>query len=93
MALEWQDVDLEASNITVKRSDWKGHVTTPKGGRERLVPMPNQLWDALRRHQHLRDATTSEPMIPMSEIEDARQSLEIKLQRIRESWDCVETGQ
>ena len=33
----------------------------------------------------LRDTTTSEPMIPMSEIEDARQSLEIKLQRIRES--------
>jgi hypothetical protein len=31
-----------------------------------------------------RDTTTSEPMIPMSEIEDARQSLEIKLQRIRE---------
>jgi hypothetical protein len=32
-----------------------------------------------------RDTTTSEPMIPMSEIEDARQSLEIKLQRIRKS--------
>ena len=56
MALEWQDVDLEASIITVKRSDWKGHVTTPKGGRERLVPMPSQLRDALRRHQHLRGA-------------------------------------
>jgi len=32
-----------------------------------------------------RDDTSSEPMIPLSEIEDARQSLEIKLQRIRES--------
>ena len=32
-----------------------------------------------------RDTTTSEPMIPISEIEDAGQSLEIKLQRIRES--------
>ena len=32
-----------------------------------------------------RDTMTSEPMIPMSEIEDARQSLEIKLQRIRAS--------
>ena len=29
----------------------------------------------------------SEPMIPMSEIEDARQSLEIKIQRIRESLE------
>ena len=33
-----------------------------------------------------RDTTTAEPMIPMSEIEDACQSLEIKLQRIRETW-------
>ena len=32
-------------------------------------------------------STTSEPMISMSEIEDARQSLEIKLQRIRESLE------
>ena len=34
-----------------------------------------------------RDTTTSEPMILLSEIEDARQSLEIKLQRIRESLE------
>ena len=34
-----------------------------------------------------RDTTTSEPMIPISEIEDAGQSLEIKLQRIRESFE------
>ena len=33
------------------------------------------------------DTTTSEPMIPMSEIEDARQSLEMKLQHIRESLE------
>ena len=33
------------------------------------------------------DTTTSEPMIPISEIEDAGQSLEIKLQRIRESLE------
>ena len=34
-----------------------------------------------------RDTTTSESMIPMSEIEDARNSLEMKLQRIRESLE------
>ena len=34
-----------------------------------------------------RDTTTSEPMTPISEIEDADQSLEIKLQRIRESLE------
>ena len=34
-----------------------------------------------------RGTTTAEPMVPLSEIEDARQSLEIKLQRIRESLE------
>ncbi len=34
-----------------------------------------------------RNITTSETMIPLSEIDDARQSLEIKLQRIRESLE------
>ena len=34
-----------------------------------------------------RDTSNSESMIPVSEIEDARQSLEIKLQRIRESLE------
>ena len=34
-----------------------------------------------------RETTISESMIPMSEIEDARQSLEIKLQRFRESLE------
>ena len=33
------------------------------------------------------DATTSEPMIPLSEIEDARQSLQVKLQRISETLE------
>ena len=34
-----------------------------------------------------RDTTTAEPMIPMSEIEDARKSLEIKLQRIGQALE------
>ena len=36
-----------------------------------------------------REATSAEPMIPMSEseIEDARQSLKVKLQRISESLE------
>jgi hypothetical protein len=33
------------------------------------------------------DTMTAEPMIPLSEIEDARQSLEVKLRRIRESLE------
>jgi integrase len=33
MALEWTDVDLAKRQMCVQRSDWKGHVTVPKGGR------------------------------------------------------------
>src|SRR5262249_10826430 len=40
----------------VARSDWKGHVTTTKGGRVRYVPLTVRLATALRDHRHLRNA-------------------------------------
>ena len=48
MALEWPDVDLAKRQICVQRSEWKGHVTAPKGGRLRYVPMTVRLATALR---------------------------------------------
>jgi len=33
MALEWSDVDFTKRQICVQRSEWKGHVGVPKGGR------------------------------------------------------------
>ena len=39
--------------LWVRRSEWKGHVTTPKGGRPRLVPLTRRLAAALRAHRHL----------------------------------------
>ncbi|HVZ23395.1 MAG TPA: tyrosine-type recombinase/integrase [Vicinamibacterales bacterium] len=53
-ALEWADVDLERRQICVQRSDWNGHVTAPKGGRLRHVPMTLRLASAVRKHRHLR---------------------------------------
>ncbi len=53
-ALEWADVDLQKRQLCVQRSEWKGHVTVPKGGRLRYVPMTNRLATALREHRHLR---------------------------------------
>ena len=53
-ALEWADVDLGKRQICVHRSDWKGQVTAPKGGRLRYVPMTERLVSALRKHRHLR---------------------------------------
>jgi integrase len=56
MALEWRDIDLRKRQICVQRSEWKGHVTVPKGGRLRYVPMTVRLATALRQHRHLRAA-------------------------------------
>lgn len=54
MALEWTDVDLTKRQLCVQRSDWKGHVTAPKSGRLRYVPLTIRLATALRDHRHLR---------------------------------------
>jgi integrase len=54
IALEWQDVDLPKRQLCVQRSDWKGHVTAPKGGRLRYVPLTVRLATALRDYRHLR---------------------------------------
>jgi integrase len=56
VALEWRDVDLDARRLTVQRSDWLGHVTTPKGGRLRRVPLTQRLAAALKAMRHLRHA-------------------------------------
>lgn len=52
--LHWEDVDLSKRQICVQRSDWKGHLTAPKGGRLRYVPMTDRLWAALRERRHPR---------------------------------------
>ena len=49
MALEWTDVDLNKRQLCVARSEWKGHVTVPKGGRLRYVPLTKRLTEALRQ--------------------------------------------
>ncbi len=40
--------------LHVERSDWNGHVTVPKGGRPRRIPMTKRLSSALHSHRHLR---------------------------------------
>jgi integrase len=54
MALEWADVDLPKRQLRVERSVWKGHVTIPKGGRLRYVPLTVRLAAALKEHRHLK---------------------------------------
>ena len=54
MALEWSDIDLAKRQLCVQRSDWKGHVTVPKSGRLRYVPLTSRLANALRTLRHLK---------------------------------------
>jgi integrase len=54
MALAGSDVDFERESLVVERSEWKGHVTVPKGGRGRRLRLTVRLRDALQRHRHLR---------------------------------------
>jgi integrase len=53
LALRWDDVDFEREQIHVRRSYIRGHVDTPKNGKERVVPMTAELFTALRRYRHV----------------------------------------
>ncbi|MFN7970892.1 MAG: tyrosine-type recombinase/integrase [Acidobacteriota bacterium] len=53
-ALEWTDIDLDKRLVRIQRSDWRGQVSSPKGGRPRVIPMTARLAAALREHRHLR---------------------------------------
>ena len=54
IALEWADVDVANRQMCVQRSNWNGHVTTPKNGRLRHIPLTVRLATALQEHRHLR---------------------------------------
>jgi len=52
--LRWSDVNLKAGRLMVCRSYYRGEVTTPKGGREREMPLSPQTVEFLKRHRHLK---------------------------------------
>ncbi|MCK4413979.1 MAG: site-specific integrase [Candidatus Eisenbacteria sp.] len=56
MALAWTDVDLrrQPQRLTVRTSEWKGHVTETKGRKVRRIPVGAVLAAALMTHRHLR---------------------------------------
>ena len=54
VALEWRDFDLGRRQISVRHSDWRGQLTSPKNGRGRSVGMTKRVTTALRNHRHLR---------------------------------------
>lgn len=54
IALEQSDIDYRRGIITVSRAEYRGVVSTPKGGRGRKVPMTRRLAAALKAHRHLK---------------------------------------
>lgn len=54
LALHQDDINHRARVITVRRSVWNGIVGSPKGGRQRQVPMTRRLAEILRREKHLK---------------------------------------
>lgn len=53
-ALRWEDVDLVAKKVNVRRAAWNDKIGTPKGGRSREVPLSEEVVRALRGARHLK---------------------------------------
>jgi integrase len=49
--LSWEDLDFDAGTLTVRRTSNKGHLGTPKGGQERVIPLSPELDEALRGYR------------------------------------------
>jgi len=54
LALRWEDVDLVAGQLRVRRSVTRGVVTVPKSGKGREVPLGDEVLSSLKAERHLR---------------------------------------
>ena len=54
LALKWQDVDLVAGQLVVRRTLWRDQEGPPKGGRHRTVPLSDVAISTLKGHRHLK---------------------------------------
>lgn len=53
LALRWEDLDLVAGRLVVRRTLWRDQEGTPKGGRTREVPLSDEAIAVLKAHRHL----------------------------------------
>lgn len=54
LALKWEDLDLVAGRLVVRRTLWRKLEGPPKGGRSREVPLSDLAIATLKTHRHLR---------------------------------------
>lgn len=52
LGLRWIDVDLVERRLHVRQAVAIGLVGTPKSGRDRIIPLGNEVATALQRHEH-----------------------------------------
>jgi integrase len=74
-ALRWRDVDLEVPQLLVQRAAWKDHVSSPKSGRARLVPLCERARNAFRAHPHRCDLVFPDPRGAMLGVNAMRSPL------------------
>ena len=53
-ALRWCDIDFRHNKITIRQALWRSELGSPKGGRERTIPMTKRLAATLKNQQHLK---------------------------------------
>jgi len=63
IALRWRDVDFERSAIRVAGSYANGHLTTPKSGHGRVVPMVPEVAEALARLSQRDEGTGDDDLV------------------------------
>jgi len=54
LALKWEDIDLIAGQLVVRRTLWHRQEGPPKGGRNRKVPLSDEAIAVLKAHRHLK---------------------------------------
>ena len=54
LALKWEDIDLKAGKLIVKRTLWRGLEGSPKGGKRREIPLSAQTVAMLKSYWHLK---------------------------------------
>ena len=54
LAVRWEDVDLVAGRLVVRRAVARGIIGTPKSGKPREIPLNEKVTRALKAHRHLR---------------------------------------
>lgn len=54
LGLKWDDIDLRAGQLVVRRNLWGGEDGSPKSGKFRNVPLPESLRLLLKENRHLK---------------------------------------